>query len=148
MSFENKINDEIKNAMKGGDKARLETLRSIRAAIIEFVKSGSGKELNDEEAVKILMNQAKKRKDAIDMYKQANRTELAEKEEFELKVIEEFLPKQADRSEIEAVVNEVISSTGASSKQDIGKVMGPVMQKLKGKADGKVIKEIVESKLG
>ena len=104
MNLEIKINDELKAATKAGDKVRMETLRSIRAGILELQKSGMDREMNEQDELKILQNGAKKRRDAIDMYLQANRAELADKEKAELAIIEEFLPKQLSAAEVEAEV--------------------------------------------
>jgi len=141
------INTQIKGAMKSGDKLRLETLRSIRAAIIEFDKSGVNWEMNSEDEINILTYQVKKRKDAAEQYANAGRNDLAEKERKELDIIQEFLPKQLTHEEIAEFVEKLISLTGAKDMSDIGKVMGPAMTELKGKADGKIVNEIVRTKL-
>jgi uncharacterized protein YqeY len=148
MSLEAKINDELKLAMKAGQKLRLETLRSIRATIIEFSKSGSNQVMNEDDEIKMLNTLAKKRKDAAIMYKQAGRTELMEKEEAELEIIQEFLPKQLSDDEIVDVIKGLISKVGASSEKDFGKVMGPAMKALSGKADGAKVQSLVKSLLG
>lgn len=147
MNFEQKINDEIKAAMKSGDKIRIDVLRSLRAAIIEFNKSGSGKELDDDEAMKILTGQAKKRRDAIEMYEKGGREELAEKEKAELKIIGEFLPKQLGDAELTHAVKAKIAELGASDAKDMGKVIGALMKELKGKADGKAVQAKVRELL-
>lgn len=148
MGLEQKINEEMKEAMKSGSKERLETLRSIRAAIIEFAKSGLGREMNNEDEIKILNSLAKKRKDAIEMYANAGRQDLKEKEESELKVIQEFLPKQLDDIEIKEVIKSIIDETGANSAKDFGKVMGLSVKKLSGQADGSKIQLFVKELLG
>lgn len=137
----------MKAAMKSGDKLRLGAVRSIRAAILEFKKSGSGKELNEAEVIKLLNSQAKKRRDAIEMYKQAGREDSLKIEEAELAIIQEFLPKQLSREELEALVGEVIAEVGASGPSDMGKVMGPVMKKSAGKADGNAVRQVVQDLL-
>jgi uncharacterized protein YqeY len=147
MNFEEKINEEMKLAMKSGDKLRLQTLRSVRSAIIEFNKSGSETEMSEEIATDILMKQAKKRKDAIEMFKQGNRQDLVDKETAELEIINEFLPKQMSEEEITVAVKKIIADTGASSMKDMGKVMGLTMKELKGKADGNLVKDIVKKEL-
>jgi uncharacterized protein len=129
------------------DKLRLQTLRSIRSAIIEFNKSGSETEMSEEIATDILMKQAKKRKDAIEMYKQGNRQDLADKEATELEIINEFLPKQMSEDEIAEAVKKIITDTKSSSMKDMGKVMGLAMKELKGKADGNMVKDIVKKEL-
>lgn len=144
MNLKEKINDELKSAMNSGDKLRLETIRSIRALILEFEKSGSSKELAPEDEIKMLTSAAKKRKESIEQFQNAGRNELAEKEIQELKIIEEFLPKQLSNEEIFAEVKKMADEIGAKSKEDFPKLMPLAVKNLKGKADGKVIKEIVE----
>lgn len=143
-----KINEEMKEAMKSGQKDRLETIRSIRAAIIEFAKSGLDREMNNEDEIKILNMLAKRRKDSIEMYANAGRNDLKEKEEFELKVIQEFLPPQLSDEEIKEIIQGVVTETGATSQKDMGKVMGLSMKKLSGKADGTKVQQIVKEVLG
>lgn len=147
MNFMEKINADLKTAMKSGDKLRLETVRSIRALILEFEKSGSGKEFTDEEGLRILTVAAKKRKESIEQYKNAGRTDLSDKEEAELKIIEEYLPKQLTAEEILAEVKKIADEVGAKTKEDFPKVMPVAAKSLKGKADGKVIREILEKLL-
>ena len=96
MSLKNKINEDLKDAMKSGDKTRLTVVRSIRALIIEFEKSGVGKELNSEDELKMLTTAAKKRKDSIEQFRNAGRNDLADTEEAELKILMNYLPKQLD----------------------------------------------------
>lgn len=147
MNLKDKINNDLKVAMKSGDKLRLETVRSIRALILEFEKSGSGKEFTDEEGLRILTVAAKKRKESIEQYKNAGRTDLSDKEEAELKIIEEYLPKQLTLEEILAEVKKIADEVGAKTKEDFPKVMPIAAKNLKGKADGKVIREILEKLL-
>lgn len=144
MNLVEKINNDLKEAMKSGDKIRLETIRSIRALILEFQKSGSGKEFTDEEGIRILTAAAKKRKEAIEQFTNANRNDLAEKESAELKIIEEYLPKQLSKEEILEEVKKIANEVGAKDKNDFAKVMPVASKNLKGKADGKIIREIVE----
>ena len=144
MNLKEKINQDLKDAMKSGEKIRLETIRSIRALILEFEKSGTGKELTPEEEIKMLSTAAKKRKESIEQFRNGGRTELAEKEEAELKIIEEYLPKQLSLDEILAEVKKIALEIGAVIKEDFAKLMPQAAKALKGKADGKVVKEIVE----
>ncbi len=144
MNLRDKINEDLKSAMKAGDKIRLETVRSIRALILEFEKSGSGKELNAEEEIKMLTSAAKKRKESIEQFRNAGRNELAEKEEAELKIIEEYLPKQLSADEVMAEVKKIAAEVGAKVKEDFPKLMPVAAKNLKGKAEGKLVKEIVE----
>lgn len=145
--LKDKINEEIKNAMKSGDKVRLETLRSIRASIIEFDKSGAGHEMTEDDEIKILNSHLKKRKDAIEVYQKAGRADLLEKEQAELAIIQEFLPKQLSEEEIVDYLKKLISENNAKSEADFGRLMGPAMKYLKGKADGKFVQETLKSLL-
>jgi uncharacterized protein len=147
MSLELKISEEIKTAMKSGLKLRLETMRSIRAAILEFKTSGIGREMNEQDEQKILIAAAKKRKDAIEMYAQAGREDLSKKESKELAIIEEFLPKQMTEEEVTTFIVNFIDEVGAEGMKDLGKVMGPAMKQLAGKADGSMVQRIVKEKL-
>jgi len=147
MTLSDKINQHLKDAMKSRDKVRLQTVRSIRALILEFEKSGSGKEMNSEEEIKLLSTAAKKRKESIKQFTNAGRKDLAVKEEEELKIIMSYLPEQLTEKEIEIKVTDVAKNTGATTKKDFAKLMGEMMKQLKGKAEGKVVREIVEKVL-
>lgn len=144
MALKDKITEDMKAAMKSGEKAKLETIRSIRALILEFEKSGTGKELNEEEEIKMLSTAAKKRKESIEQFRNAGRIELAEKEEFELAIIQEYLPKQLSEDEILNIIKNIALEVGAVNKQDFPKIMPKVMAQLKGIADGKVVRSLVE----
>ena len=146
MQFEQLVNEHMKEAMKSGDRLRLDTLRMLRASIIEFNKSGNAQNgMTEEDEQKILLNAAKKRKDAIEMYKQANRSDLQEKEELELHIIQSYLPEQLSEEEIHAAINTLITQTGAQGPKDMGKVMGLAMKELRGKADGTKVQSILKS---
>lgn len=147
MNFEQLINDDLKEAMKSGDKLKLETLRSLRASVIEFNKNGTGKELAEEDAQKILLQAAKKRKDAIDMYKQADRQDLLEKEEAELAIIASYLPEQLTENQVIDILKGLIAQVGAEGPKDMGKVMGLAMKELRGKADGTLVQQCLKSLL-
>lgn len=148
MSLTETINQQLKAAMLASDKIRLETLRSIRALILEFEKSGVDRAMTAEDEIKILTSAAKKRKDAIEAFGAAGRTEAADKERTELAIIQEFLPEQMSDDAIRAELTSVIAAIGASSPSDVGKVMGAAMKTLKGKADGTVIQRIAKELLG
>jgi uncharacterized protein YqeY len=147
MNFEQLINDDLKEAMKSGDKLKLETLRSLRASVIEFNKNGTGKELAEEDAQKILLQASKKRKDAIEMYKQAGRQDLLEKEEAELAIIASYLPQQLTEDQVIDVLKGLIAHIGAEGPKDMGKVMGLAMKELRGKADGILVQQCLKSLL-
>jgi uncharacterized protein YqeY len=148
MNLTEKINKDLKEALKSNDKIRLQTIRSIRALILEFEKRGSGKNLNEEEEIKLLSTSAKKRKEAIEEYKKATRDDLAVIEEAELNIIMSYLPKQLTTEEIIKKIKTLADGLGAKSKEDFPKLMPLAIKELKGKADGKVIKEAVEKVLG
>jgi uncharacterized protein YqeY len=148
MTLGQKISEDMKLAMKSGEKLKLETLRSVRAQMIELTKRGTGSEITAEEEISALLTAAKKRKEAIELYRQAGREELARQEEQELEIINSYLPKQMSKEEAETIVDGIVSQTGASSLKDIGKVMGLAMKELKGRIDGKLVQEIVKQKLG
>ncbi len=148
MDFESLINEKIKEAIKSGDKIRLETLRSIRASIIEFNKSGENRKLEENDAIKILNNAVKKRRDAIELYKKGGRNDLAEKEEKELEIIMEFLPQRISEIELRTELEKIIKEVGANSIKDLGKVMGHAMKLLAGKADGSKVQKMVRELLG
>ena len=143
MKLKEKINTDLKSAMKEGTKLKLQTIRSIRALIIEFEKSGSGKELNTDEEIKLLSSAAKKRKESIEQFRNAGREELAKKEEAELNIIQTYLPKQLSVDELKIRINEIAENIGAINKEDFPKLMPAVMKELKGMADGKIVREIV-----
>lgn len=147
MALKERINEDLKAAMKSGDKIRLETIRSIRALILEFEKSGVGREINSEDEIKMLSSAVKKRKDAIEQYTAANRTDLASKEESEMNIVMEYMPKQLSEDEIRQEVAGLAEQIGAKSKADFAKLMPLAVKELKGRADGKMIKQIVESLL-
>ena len=144
MNLKEKINIDLKDAMRAKDKLRLETIRSIRALILEFEKSGKDEEMTPEKEIALLTSAAKKRKESIEQYENAGRTELAEKEKAELEIIQSYLPKQLTRKEIETEVRKIADEVGATDKKDFPKLMPLAVKTLKGKADGREIKEIVE----
>ena len=144
MNLTEKINNDLKEAMKSNNAIRLQTIRSIRALILEFEKSGSGKKLNEEEELKLLTSAAKKRKEAIEEFVKAGRNDLASTEEAELNIIMSYLPKQLTMEEIIEKVKEIANQVGATSKADFSKLMPAAIKELKGKADGKAIKEAAE----
>ena len=150
MSLKDRVSDEIKTAMKAKDKLRLETVRGIKKVIIEKeseIRAQGREVLNEDEEMAILMQLAKQRRDSITQFTDAGRDELAKKEAQELAILEEYLPAQLSDADIEAAVDEAIAKVGASSPRDMGKAMGPVMQKLKGQADGGKVQAIVKAKL-
>lgn len=151
MSLNDRVSEAIKSAMKAKDKIRLETVRSIKKAILEKESSvrASGQEsLTEAQEIELLVQLAKQRRDSIAQYQQANRADLADQEAQELAILEEYLPRQLSDDEIEGAIDQIIAQVGATSARDMGKVMGPVMQQLKGQADGKKVQDMVKAKLG
>lgn len=148
MNLSEKINADLKEAMKANDAVKLQTIRSIRAQILEFEKSGSGKKLDAEEEIKLLSTSAKKRKEAIDEYLKAGREDLASIEEAELKIIMSYLPEQLNGEELIEKVRQIAGQLGANSSSDFAKLMPAAIKELKGQADGKNVKEAVEKVLG
>ncbi len=145
-----RLNEDLKEAMRAKDKVRLRTLRSLRAALRDKeIEIGADVEegLEEDEELRVLQKQAKQRREAIEQYESAGREDLLEKEEEELEIIEEYLPRQLTDDEIEEVVDEAIASTGSSSMADMGKVMGSAMGELRGRVDGNRVREIVTRKL-
>ena len=147
MSLKNKINEDLNAAMKARDNVRTETLRSIRAEILKMDKSGMNREMTEDEEIQLIGRQAKMRKESIELFAQAGRQDLVDKENAQLNIINEYLPAQMSADEAEAIVVKIISDSGALSEKDFGKVMGEAMKALKGKIDGKIIQEMVKSKL-
>jgi len=144
----NTIDQEIKQAMLAKDQAKLRGLRAIKAALLlAKTEKGSADDITEEAELKILQRLIKQRKESADIYKQQGREDLSTVEEEEIEVISAFMPKQLDRAAIEKVIAEVIASSGATSVKDMGKVMGLANQQLAGKADGKLIAEVVKAQL-
>lgn len=150
MSLKDQISEEIKAAMKAKDKVRLETVRSIKKVILErevAAREKGQQSLTADEEISILTQQAKQRRDSIEQYRSGGREELANQEELELAIIESFLPKQLSDEELQAAIDDIMATVGASSPKDMGKVMGVAMKQLKGKADGRKVQTLVKAKL-
>lgn len=144
MGLKEKINNDLKDAMKSGEKLRLNAVRSIRAAILELEKSGKVDEITPDDELKILTSAVKKRKESIEQFEKAGRNELVEKETAELKVIQSYLPKQLTKDEVVEAVRNLAKEIGAATKADFAKLMPTAIQKLKGQTDGKTVKDAVE----
>lgn len=150
MSLKDQITEAIKAAMKSRDKLRLETVRSIKKTLLEkevSVRPTGQSELTEAQEIEVLVQQAKQRRDSIEQYRHAGRDDLADKEAQELAIIEEYLPQQLSDAQIETLIDQIVAEVGATSAKDMGKVMGPAMQQLKGKADGKKVQEWVKARL-
>ena len=149
MSLEVQINNDIKQAMLNKDKAVLESLRAIKSAIL-LLKTGKDAvngEVSEAAEIAMLQKLVKQRKEAAEIFVQQNRKDLADDELFQAGIIERYLPKQLSREEIEADVKAIIAEVGAFSPKDMGKVMGQASKHFAGKADNRVVSEIVKSLL-
>lgn len=148
MSLTEQINNDMKSALKTGRKLELETLRTIRAAILEFEKKAVGATLAPDDEIAILSAAVKKRREAIEQYRNAGRVDLAEQETAEMEIIARYLPAPLTEDEIRTLVTDAIAQAGATGPKDLGKVMGPVMKTVKGRADGAAVQAIVRQMLG
>ena len=148
MKLENKISHEIKEAMRAKDNVRLETLRSIKSGIILIkTKSSEKKDLTENDEIDLLQKLVKQRRESANIFKSQKRNDLANSEEAQLKIIQEFLPKQMEDLELEKIINDIILKFNAKSMKDMGKVMGNVNKIVAGRADTKKIAEIVKKNL-
>ena len=147
MSLEQIITQDLKEAMRAKDKVALRGIRAIKAALLLAQTDGSHEEMTEDKEIKILQKRVKQRKDSLDIYEKQNREDLAQTEREEISIIEKYLPKQMDAAELEAFIKNIITETGASSMNDMGKVMGLASRELAGKADGKAISLVVKQLL-
>jgi uncharacterized protein YqeY len=142
------IDQEIKKAMLAKDQAQLRGLRAIKAALLlAKTEKGSSEEITEETESKILQKLVKQRRESADIYKQQGREDLSVIEEEEIEVISRFMPKQLEQAEIESIIAQIIKDSGAASVKEMGKVIGLANKELAGKADGKLIAEIVKAQL-
>ena len=147
MSLENTINEAIKTAMREKDKVALDSLRAVKAQILLLKTEAKGAEVSGEQEIAILQRMIKQRKDSFEQFAAQGSNDLAEVEEAQMKVIEQFLPKQLSSQELEAEIKNIIAETGAESMKDLGKVMGTASKMLAGKSDGKSISEMAKKLL-
>ncbi len=141
-----RLTEQMKACMKAGDKKRLGVIRSMLAAIKQ-VEVDSQKALDDDEVIAVLDKQVKQRRDSIQQYREAGREELAEQEQYELEVIQTFLPQPLSEVEIAQMIEAAIQETGAAGMQDMGKVMGVLKPKMQGRADMSIVSKQVREKL-
>lgn len=146
MSLEKQLVEDMKLAMKSGDKSTLETIRLLRAQIKTASIDKRG-ELSESELTQVLQKEVKKRKESITMFKQGNREDLVNKETAELEIINRYLPEQMSEEALKAIVKETAQNIQAASEKDMGRLMGAVMPKVQGKADGKFVQQIVKNYL-
>ncbi len=140
--------EDLKEAMKNKDEAAKRGIRAIKAAILLAKTDGSGQEMNEEREIKLLQKLVKQRKDSLDIYEKQGREDLATVEREEIAIIEKYLPAQLDEAALEAVLKKIIETTGADGMKDMGKVMGMATKELAGKADGKLVSQVVKRLLG
>lgn len=144
MTLEEKIMQDLKAAMKAKDEAALRSIRAVKAAILLAKTDGSGQAIDEAREMQIVQKLVKQRKESLEIFERESREDLAQKEREEIAVIEKYLPAQMSEAEIEAALRPIIAETGASSLKDLGKVMGIASKQLAGKADGKLISQIVK----
>lgn len=143
MSLTDKLQEDMKLAMKSRDASRLSTIRLLRSSV-GYARIDKGDELTDDEVLEVLSREAKRRREAIEAAEAGGRSDIADSERAELEIIKEYLPKQLDEAEIEAIAREIVAEVGAGEIKDRGKVMGPLMQRIRGRADGKLAGQVVE----
>lgn len=147
MSLTDRINADLKEAMKAKDQDALRGIRAIKAAILLANTDGTGKEVDDERGIQILQKLVKQRKESLDIYEKQGRGDLAAVERVEIKIIEKYLPEQMAEEDLRKFLKDLIVETGASDPKDMGKIMGLANKQLAGKADGKSISIIVKELL-
>jgi uncharacterized protein YqeY len=147
MTLKEKLQEDLKTALKQKDAVRLSVIRLAKAAITNL-EIHRQHELDEAEVLEVLAKEAKQRKDSLPEYAKANRQDIVDKLNAELKILEEYLPAQLSEAEITQIVADAVRSTGATGRKDMGKVMGALMPQIKGKADGKVVNRIVTAMLG
>ncbi|RRJ66714.1 GatB/YqeY domain-containing protein [Paenibacillus oralis] len=146
MNLSERLNEDMKQAMKNQDKFKLSTIRMVRATM-KNLEIDLKRTLNDNEVLDILSREIKQRKDALQEFEKAGRDDLAEQVKAEAEILAEYLPEQLTEEEIKVIVQQTIQETGASSKADIGKVMSALMPKVKGRAEGKLVNQAVQQLL-
>ncbi|MBQ3740210.1 MAG: GatB/YqeY domain-containing protein [Bacteroidales bacterium] len=148
MNLEQKINEDIKAAMLAKEKDKLNALRAIKSAILlAKTQKGAAEEIGEEGEIKILKQLVKQRQDSAEMYKQQNREDLYQEEKFQLEVISTYLPQMMSAEEVEAALKQIIADNGFSGMKDMGKVMGQATKLFAGKADNKMVSDIVKQLL-
>lgn len=147
MSVYDKLLSDMKDAMKARDKVRLGVIRGIKAQVMNAKVADGNHDLTEDQINNIIMKEIKQQKESLEEFQKADRKDLAEEQEAKLKIAEEYAPKQFSEAEVEKIVQETISQVGAESMADFGKVMGAIMPKVKGQADGSVINKLVKQQL-
>lgn len=147
MLLKERVIQDMQNALKTGDKIRLSTMRLLLSEIKNLEKEKRISDLSDDDVVSVVRREIKRRDQALEEFRKTERKDLVDKEERERQILEEYLPAQLSQEELEDMVRRVIQETGATTSREMGKVMGRMMQEVKGKADGKRVRQIVESLL-
>ncbi|MEY2348949.1 GatB/YqeY domain-containing protein [Lentilactobacillus buchneri] len=147
MSVYDKLLSDMKDAMKARDKVRLGVIRGIKAQVMNAKVADGNHDLTEDQINDIIMKEIKQQKESLEEFQKADRKDLAEEQEAKLKIAEEYAPEQLSEAEVEKIVQETISQVGAESMTDFGKVMGAIMPKVKGQADGSVINKLVKQQL-
>jgi uncharacterized protein len=147
MNLLEKIEQELKNAIKAGDTVRIETLKMLKSDF-SYEKGKTGKDLTDEFVLEIVSRSAKRRRESIKEFQKGGRQDLVDNETKQLAVVEEFLPQQMSEEKIEAHITNKLAALGTVTQKEIGRVMGEIMKELKGKADGGIVKTILSKKVG
>jgi uncharacterized protein YqeY len=147
MGLEAMMNEDLKAAMKSGDKASMRAIRAVKSAILLFKTDGSGRELDEASEIQLLQKMLKQRQDSLDIYRTQNRPDLAVVEEEEIAVIRRYLPQQLTDDQLVEAVKAIMEEVGASGMKDMGKVMGLANQRMAGKAEGARIAGVVKSLL-
>jgi uncharacterized protein YqeY len=146
MSLTNRLNEDMKQAMKNQDKFRLSVIRMVRSSIknseIELRRP-----LDDDEVLEVLIREIKQRRDSLQEFEKANRSDLADNLKIEIEILTVYLPQQLTEEELKEIVQQTIQEVGVSSKADMGKLMGALMPKVKGRADGKLVNQLVQQHL-
>ncbi|NQU95767.1 MAG: GatB/YqeY domain-containing protein [Candidatus Omnitrophica bacterium] len=148
MTIEEKIDNEYKTALKAKDAIKVSTLRMLKAEINNVKLNQSKLELKEADIIKIVHRQIKQHKDSIEQFEKGNRADLAEKEKKELAILSDYMPEQLSEEELRKIITETIKELEATTKKDMGKVIKAVMEKAKGKADGKTVSQIISQMLG
>lgn len=148
MNLEQRINADIKSAMLAKDKERLESLRAIKSELLLIKTSKSGEEITEREEIQTLQRLVKQRKESALTYKEQNRQELYEVEISQSKIIEKYLPEQLSTEEIRRALEAIVKEQGSTSSKDMGKIMGAAQKQFAGKADNKIVSQIVKELLG
>ena len=147
MSLEEKINEDLKTAMRAKDEVALRGIRAIKSAILLAKTDGSGQAIDEAKEVQMLQKLVKTRQESLDIFVKNSREELAQKEREEIDVIKRYLPAMIEGAELEAILRQIVADTGATTAKDMGKVMGAANKQLAGKADGRAISDIVKQLL-